>query len=104
MHRCERGNTRVTVRSMANPLDLPSRPPARPANPVRISRIGTNSVQVTIRPPADDTELMALVGRMEQLVAAGFESIDVVYEDAPGAPRDRNPLRSGGDPTMGAVA
>ena len=71
-------------RTGAPTIDATARSP-RPStvNPVRIGRIGTDNIQVFIRPPASDTEFAALIDRMDQLVAAGYETIDVVFEDAP---------------------
>lgn len=64
----------------------PRRPPgAHTNNPVRISRIGSDHLQVFIRPVYGCRELLALVERLEQLIDAGYDTIDVVFE---GAPRD----------------
>lgn len=58
----------------------PTPPGAHPSNPVRIGCIGTDRIQVSIRPAFDDAELLALVDRLEQLVDAGYDTIDVVLE------------------------
>ena len=49
-------------------------------NPVRIERIGTDHVQVFIRPARGDAELRLGVERLEQLFDSGFDTIDVVFE------------------------
>lgn len=71
-------------------------PGAHTSNPVRIGRIGADHIQVSIRPAFDDAELLALVDRLEQLVDAGYDTIDVVLEgrDAPDhAARSTDPAR-----------
>lgn len=60
---------------------------AHPSNPVRIGCIGTDRIQVSIRPAFDEAELLALVERLEQLVDAGYATIDLVLEGPVGAPR-----------------
>jgi hypothetical protein len=47
---------------------------------VRISRIGSDRLQVFIRPAHGCRELLALVDRLEQLIDAGYDAIDVVFE------------------------
>jgi hypothetical protein len=47
---------------------------------VRISRIGSDHLQVYIRPADGCSELRALVDRLEQLIGAGYDTIDVVFE------------------------
>lgn len=60
----------------------PPRPPGGPtSNPVRIGRIGADHIQVSIRPALDDGELLIVVHRLEQLIDAGYEAIDVVFEE-----------------------
>lgn len=75
--------------SAAQLLSLEASPPDghRPApagaptsNPLRIVRIGADHVQVLIRPAQGGTELRALVDRLEQLVDAGYATIDVAFE------------------------
>ena len=56
------------------------RPSAHTSNPVRIGRIGADHIQVSIRPALDDAELIVLVDRLEQLIDAGYETIDVVFD------------------------
>ncbi|MGB3409857.1 MAG: hypothetical protein WBA45_01565 [Microthrixaceae bacterium] len=50
------------------------------SNPVRIGRISNDQVQVFIRPMLDNDELLAVVERLERLLDAGYDSIDVVFE------------------------
>ncbi len=50
---------------------------------MRIGRIGTDHIQVAIRPAVGDEELLALVVRLEQLLDAGYGAIDVVFEQGP---------------------
>lgn len=58
-------------------------PPGAPtSNPVTIGRIGTDHIQVSIRPVLDDTELQATLHRLEQLIDAGYATVDVVLEDS----------------------
>ena len=65
------------------PFDGRPEPPGKTVrNPVRISRIGADHLQVFIRPVDGDQELLALVGRLEELIGAGYEVIDVVFERA----------------------
>lgn len=49
-------------------------------NPVRISRIGSDRLEVLIRPVDGCRELRALVDRLERLIGAGYDAIDVVFE------------------------
>ncbi len=58
-------------------------PGAGANNPVRISRVGSDHLQVFVRPAYGCRELMALVERLEQLIGAGYDAIDVVFEAAP---------------------
>lgn len=53
---------------------------AHTSNPVRIERIGTDHVQVFIRPALGDAELLAGVERIERLFDAGFGAIAVVFD------------------------
>lgn len=53
---------------------------AHTSNPVRIGRIGADHIQVSIRPAFDEAELLVLVDRLERLIEAGYDSIDVVFE------------------------
>lgn len=73
--------------AVENGVDRSARQQTAPAtatsNPVRISRIGSDHLQVFIRSPHGDRELLALVERLEQLVDAGYDAIDVVFEAAP---------------------
>ena len=55
----------------------------RLTNPLRIGQIGVDRIQVFIRPVHGDTELLALVNRVKRLIAAGWEMVDVVVEEAP---------------------
>lgn len=55
----------------------------RTINPVRIDRIGTDQITVTIRPIHHDADRKAAVARLEQLVDAGFDTIYVVVDSAP---------------------
>jgi hypothetical protein len=50
------------------------------SNPVRIRRIGTDHIQVFIRPASGDAELVLGVERIERLFDAGFDTIDVVFD------------------------
>ena len=66
-----------------------NRPPS--INPLRIGRIGTDHLQVFIRSVHGRTELSNLVERLEQLLALGYDAIEVVFEEAtaePGGPLD----------------
>jgi len=49
---------------------------------VRIGRIGADRIQVVIRPAIGDTEMLAVVHRLDQLIDAGYDTIDVVFESA----------------------
>ncbi len=49
-------------------------------HPVRISRIGSDRLEVLIRPVDGCRELLALVDRLERLIGAGYDAIDVVFE------------------------
>ena len=66
----------------ATPDALRPRPStsAHSSNPVRIERIGTDHVQVFIRPARGDAELRLGVERLEQLFDSGFDTIDVVFD------------------------
>jgi hypothetical protein len=71
--------------AVENGVDAPAvRRPRTPGlgNPVRISRIGSDHLQVFIRSAHGCKELLALVDRLEQLVDAGYDTIDVVFEAA----------------------
>lgn len=46
-------------------------------NPVRIERIGTGHVRVSIRQACGDAEVARGVERIERLFDAGFDTIDV---------------------------
>lgn len=61
-------------------------PGARPSNPVRISRIGSDRLQLHIRDPSGCAELLALVERLERLIDVGYDAIDVVFETLPPEP------------------
>ena len=58
---------------------------------MRIGRIGADHIQVSIRPAVDDAELLALVGRLERLIGAGYDSIDVVFDEPGSATSARGP-------------
>jgi hypothetical protein len=64
------------------PVARQSRPTIRAytSNPVRIERIGTDHIQVFIRPASGEAELLLGVERIERLFDAGFDTIDVVFE------------------------
>lgn len=49
---------------------------------MRIDRIGTDHVTVSIRPVRDGTEILAVVARLERLIDAGYDTIDVAFEPA----------------------
>lgn len=89
-------------------------PSAHTSNPVRIERIGTDHVQVFIRPARGDAELRLGVERLEQLFDSGFDTIDVVFESSsrlasdPDRPADADEARThahrsngSGNPTRG---
>ena len=78
-------------------------PPARaPYNPVRISRIGSDHLEVFIRRVDGCGELLALVDRLEQLIGAGYDTIDVVFDAAhhsrPAGPAEPSADRTGAAP------
>ena len=77
-----------SVISARTPATHPPAPGPHTSNPARINRIGTDHVQVLIRPTFGDAELRTLVERIEQLVGAGFQTIDVAFEDDAAVPRD----------------
>ena len=83
--------------AVGNGVDTPpaARPPRSPRtntnSPVRISRIGSDHLQVFIRPAHGCSELLALVERLEQLIGAGYDTIDVVFEPAT---RDQSATRN----------
>lgn len=52
----------------------------RTNNPLRIGLIGVDHIQVFIRPAHGHDELLALVERLELLIDAGYEAVDVVVE------------------------
>lgn len=60
----------------------PRPPDTHTGNPVRIDRIGTDHVTVSIRPVRDGTEILAVVARLERLIDAGYDTIDVAFEPA----------------------
>lgn len=73
------------VKELVGPPQAARRPGPRGVytnNPLRISRIGTDHLQVFIRPVQGCTELLALVERLEQLIDVGYDAIDVVFETA----------------------
>jgi hypothetical protein len=53
------------------------------SNPVRIDRIGSDRIQVFIRPVLGDADLVAVTDRIEQLLDAGYDTIDVVFDEEP---------------------
>ncbi len=55
-----------------------------PSNPLRIGLIGVDHIQVFIRPAHGEHEFLALVDRLERLVDAGYETVDVVFESSSG--------------------
>lgn len=55
-------------------------PGADTSNPVRIDRIGTDRIEVSIRAVHDRTEVLALVERLDQLMEAGVGAIDVSFD------------------------
>lgn len=67
---------------------------AHTTNPVQIGLIGTDHIQLSIRPAPDDAELLVLVDRVEQLIDAGYDSFEVVLEerDAPDDPWTERPI------------
>lgn len=73
---------------MFDTTEVPTFPPddpalrSRPSNPLRIGLIGSDHVQVFIRPAHGEHELLALVDRLERLIDAGYETVDVVFETA----------------------
>ncbi len=68
------GSPRASRRPMA--------PGAYTNNPLRIDRIGTDHLEVVIRPVHGRTELLALVERLEQLIDAGYDTLDVADDRA----------------------
>lgn len=62
----------------------PGRSAAQTSHPVRIGRIGADHIQVSIRPALHDAELLVLVDRLALLIDAGYDSIDVVFEESGG--------------------
>ncbi|MGH9270934.1 MAG: FtsX-like permease family protein [Ilumatobacteraceae bacterium] len=60
----------------------PRPPHACTSNPLRVGRIGVDHIQVFIRPAHGPNELLALVERLEQLIDAGYDTIDVVFESS----------------------
>lgn len=71
----------------ATPADpRPTPRSGRPDNPVRISRIGNDRLELHIRDPSGYAELLALVERLERLIDVGYDAIDVIFE---GMPPDR---------------
>ena len=54
----------------------------RPSNPLRIGLVGADHIQVFIRPAHGEQEFLALVDRLERLIDAGYETVDVVFESA----------------------
>lgn len=73
----------VAERIGSPPAARRPRPPGgHISNPLRIGRIGSDHLQVFIRPVHGSTELRALVERLEQLIDAGYDTVDVVFEAA----------------------
>lgn len=65
-------------------------PRARTNNPVRISRIGSDHLQVHSQDPAGCAELLALVERLERLIDVGYDAIHVIFEGPPPEQRQRD--------------
>ncbi len=64
--------------------------------PASIVRIGTDQVHVVVRPNLEPGEFAAVARRIEQLLEAGYETVDVISNPAPSDPPARR--RAGQNP------
>ena len=97
IHRCDGADdgANVTERPAASIEKV--NPMSTTSNPMRIARIGTDHIQVVIRPAVGRTELLGLVERLERIIDAGYDAVEVVVEGAMETTSLARPAPAGSD-------